>query len=119
MVTPITRSKLRKEAGILYSDMMAFYKRFSKCHESGKPDLRRMKLNLDRLDPTSTGERVEAIRFLEFFLATHLGQIDSAHEQERIRLLGRAKEYAIRDSRKRRALRKWRREVEESSEQAV
>ena len=99
--------------------MMAFYKRFSKIHEPGQPDLQRMKLNLDRLNPSSTGERIEAIRFLEFFLAIHLGQIDSAHEAERIRLLGRAKAYMIRDSRKRRALRKWRREVEQRSEQAV
>ncbi|MDE0582587.1 hypothetical protein ON064_05960 [Planococcus sp. A6] len=119
MMTPMTRSKLRKETSSLYSDMMAFYKRFSKVHEPGVPDLQRMKLNLDRLDPTSTGEQIEAIRFLEFFLAIHLGQIDSAHEAERIHLLGRAKGYTVRDTRQRRALRKWRREVEESSEQAV
>ncbi|MDE4084295.1 hypothetical protein PO902_04450 [Planococcus maritimus] len=119
MTTPMTRSGLRKETSSLYSDMMAFYQRFSKVHERGTADMQRMKLNLDRLHPTSTGEQIEAIRFLEFFLAIHLGQIDSEHEQERIQLLGRAKDYTIRDSRKRRALRKWRREVEESSEQAV
>ena len=118
-MTPISRSKLRKEASSLYSDMMAFYKRFSKSCEPGQTDLQRMKLNLDSLNPSLTGERIEAIRFLEFFLATHLGQIDSVHEAERIRLLGRAKEYTTRDTRQRHALRKWRREVEESSEQAV
>lgn len=67
MTTPMTRSKLRKETSSLYSDMMAFYKRFSKAHEPGAMDLQRMKMNLDRLNPTSTGEQIEAIRFLEFF----------------------------------------------------
>ncbi|MBU9674568.1 hypothetical protein KQ939_15895 [Planococcus sp. CP5-4] len=119
MTTPMTRSKLRKETNSLYLDMIVFYRRFSKVHEPAPTDLRRMKLNLDRLNPTSTGEQIEAIRFLEFFLAIYLGQIDSVHEAERIQLIGRAKEYTIRDSRQRRALRKWRREVEESSEQAV
>ncbi|ALS74752.1 hypothetical protein AUC31_05735 [Planococcus rifietoensis] len=119
MMTPMTRSRLRKETNSLYADMMAFYKRFSKVHEPGPTDLQRMKLNLDRLHPTSTGEQIEAIRFLEFFLAIHLGQIDSVHEAERIQLLVRAKEYTTRDTRQRHALRKWRREVEESSEQAV
>lgn len=118
-MTQMTRSRLRKETSSLYADMMAFYQRFSKAHELGAAELQRMKLNLDRLHPTSTGEQIEAIRFLEFFLANHLGQTDSEPEQERIQLLGRAKDYTIRESRKRRALRKWRREVEESSEQAV
>lgn len=119
MMTTMTRNELRKDTGRLYSDMMNFYKRFAKFHEPGKRDLQRMAMNLDRLNPSSTGERIEAICFLEYMLAVHLGQTDPQHEALRLELLGRAKKFTMRVSRKRQALRKWRREVDDSSEQAV
>ncbi|MBT2583407.1 hypothetical protein [Planococcus sp. ISL-109] len=119
MLTLNTRSNLRKETRGLYFDMMAYYKRFSVVHEPEATDMQRMKRNLNRLTPASSTEHLEAIRFLDYFLATHLGQVDPVHEAERMELLSRANCFTARDSRKRRALRKWRREYEDSSEQAV
>lgn len=119
MLTLNTRSNLRKETRSLYLDMMAFYKRFSTALDPQARDLQRMQQNLNRLMPASSAEHLEAIRFLDYFLATHLGQLDAGCEMERIELLNRANRFTVRDSRKRRALRKWRREYEDSSEQAV
>lgn len=119
MLTLNTRRNLRKETGTLYIEMMNYYKRFSTAHKKDTPDLQRMKMNLDSLSPASTEERLDAIRFLDYFLATYLGQDDPVHEAERIELLRRANPFTARISRKRRALRKWRREFEESSKQAV
>lgn len=119
MLTLNTRSNLRKETRTLYLDMKAFYERFSASLEPGASDLQRMQQNLNRLMPASSAQHLEAIRFLDYFLATHLGQLDPACEMERMELLNRANRFTMRDSRKRRALRKWRREYEDSSEQAV
>ncbi|MFC4714371.1 hypothetical protein [Planococcus dechangensis] len=119
MLTLNTRSNLRKETRSLYSDMMAYYQNLSVGHEAETSDLQRMMRNLNRLTPASTAEHLEAIRFLDYFLATHLGQLDPAYEMERMELLNRANRFTARESRKRRALRKWRREYEDSSEQAV
>lgn len=119
MLTLNTRRNLRIETRSLYQDMMAYYKRFSVFHDFETHDFQRMKMNLNRLSPASTGEHIEAIRFLDYFLAMHLGQVNATHEAERLALLRRANRFTERESRKRRALRKWRREYEDSGNQAV
>lgn len=114
-----TRRHLRGEVAALYSEMIGYYMRFSIPGGPGGTDMQRMKRNLDSLLPASTEEHMEAIRFLDYFLAVHLGQDNPSDESERLQLLNRAGRIIGKDSRKRRALRKWRRVPEESDEQAV
>lgn len=103
----------------IYEELLEYYRCFSPAlHQADDPVLR-MKANLERLAPQSTEEQIEAIRFLEYFLAVHLGQVDPQHEARRLELIARARAYSPRVSRKRMALRKWYRQAYDSSGQAV